>query len=103
MIEVVEKVEGEVVNKTYGEIVEEIRRKLEKFRIGSYPVYSSFRDNDLVVLIPRKDYEILMNHTVDIFTNDLAMDKIFGVKIEVADVNKIYVAYDEPEGSVYHE
>lgn len=91
------KVEVEVVDKSYGEIMEEVRRKLEKFRTRDYPVCSSFQNEDLVVLMPRKDYETLMNHTFDIFTKSLKQNKIFGVKISQCNVDKIYVAYDEPE------
>lgn len=102
MIEVVEKVEGEVVEKTYEAIVEEIKRKvtnaLEFDRVGK-------RDR-LVVLIPVKEYRTLENTVLDylIYVDKSKGDlTIFGVKARPCLVDKIYVAYDEPEGSVYHE
>lgn len=102
MIEVVEKVEGEVVDKTYGEIVEEVRRKVTNAlrfdRLG--------KRDELVVLIPEKEYRTLENTVLDYL---ICVDKsegyitMFGVKVRPCQVDRIYVAYDEPEGSVYHE
>lgn len=97
----VARVEGEVVDKTYGEIVEEVRRKLEKFGVNDYPWRSNFCRENLVILIPEKEYNKVMNPAFDYF-NPVDMKKgfpnMFGVRIELAQVNKIYVAYDEPEG-----
>ena len=101
MIEVVEKVEGEVVEKSYEVIVEEIRRKLYramKFdRLG--------KRDELVILIPKKYYNTLkLSNDLYFFDNEVIDKcKIFGVKVRPCQVDGIYVAYDEPEGSVYHE
>ena len=83
--------------KSRGEIIEDIRRKLEKFHTWDYPVFSRFRNEDLLILIPEQYYLELKNDLLDIFTTEIMFDSIFGVKMKIADVNKIYVAYDEPE------
>lgn len=91
----VEKVTGEVIDKSYGEILEEIRRKLEKFNTRDYPLFSKFQSKDLIVLVPKKYYDTLIcAMKFDFFSKSLKQDKVFGVKIEVAEVSKIYVAYD---------
>ena len=102
MIEVIEKVDGEIVEKSYEAIVEEIKRKvtdaLEFDRIGK-------RDR-LVVLIPEKEYKTLENTVLDYL---ICVDKsegdltIFGIKAIPCQVDRIYVAYDGLEGGVYHE
>lgn len=83
--------------KTRGEILADIRRKLEKFRTHDYPVFSRFQDKDLLILIPEQYYLELKNDLLDIFTTEIMLDTIFGVRMKIADVNKIYVAYDESE------
>ncbi len=102
MIEVVEKVEGEVVEKSYGAIVEEIRRKVTNAlrfdRLG--------KRDELVVLIPEKEYDTLENTVLDVLIcadTSKGHTTIFGVKVRPCQVDKIYVAYDEPEGGVYNE
>lgn len=84
--------------KTRGEILADIRRKLEKFRTYEYPVFSRFQDKDLLILIPEQYYLELKSDLLDIFTTEILLDTVFGVRMKIADVNKIYVAYDEPEG-----
>lgn len=83
--------------KSRAEILTDIRRKLEKFHTQDYPVFSRFRKEDLLILIPEQYYLELKNDSLDIFTTEIMSDTIFGVKMKIADVNKIYVAYDEPE------
>lgn len=101
MIEVVEKVDGEIVEKSYKAIVEEIKRKItnaiEFDRLGK-------RDR-LVILIPEKDYQTLkLSNDLYVFDNEVIDKcKIFGIKARPCQVDRIYVAYDEPEGGVYHE
>lgn len=93
-----ERVTGEGIKpKSRGEILADIRRKLEKFRTWDYPVFSKFQNKDLLILIPEQYYLELKNDLLDIFTTEIMLDTIFGVKMKVADVTKIYVAYDEPE------
>ena len=91
----VEKVTGEVIDKSHGEILEEIRHKLEKLNTRDYPMFSKFQNKDLIVLVPKKYYDTLIcAMEFDFFAKNLHQDKVFGVKIEVAEVSKIYVAYD---------
>lgn len=93
-----ERMTGEEVKpKSRGEILADIRRKLEKFQTWNYPVFSRFQDKDLLILIPEQYYLALKNDLLDIFTTEIMLDTIFGVRMKVADVDKIYVAYDESE------
>lgn len=91
-----EKVEGEVVDKTYGEIVEEVKRKLTNAlrydRLG--------KRDELVILMPEKDYNTVLDAPCDVLVFDIRViePKLFGVKLKSCQVDKIYVAYDPPEG-----
>lgn len=71
---------GEVVDKDYNDIMAEIHRKLERVNPREH-----------MLLIPRKYYDILVRDSI-FYTKDLRCNTIFGIKFEVAEVSKIYVA-----------
>lgn len=87
----------EIKPKTRGEILAEIRCKLEKFRTWDYPVFSPFQNKDLLILIPEQYYLELKTDLLDIFVKEIMYDTIFGVRMKVANVDKIYIAYDKED------
>lgn len=94
----IEKVEGEIVEKTYEQIIEEIHRKVTNV----LQFDSLGKRDELVVLIPEKEYKTLENKVLEYLSVYKIKDDItiFGVKVIPCQVDRIYVAYDEPEGSV---
>lgn len=90
----IEKVEGEVVDKSYKEIVEEVKRKLTNAlrydRLG--------KRDELVILMPEKDYNTVLDAPCDVFGIRVMEPNLFGVKLKSCQVDKIYVAFDPPEG-----
>lgn len=91
----IEKVEGEVVDRGYEEIVEEVKRKLQEFCHRAHVT-----SKELVVLMPRKDFNTLENTVLDVLigVEGYGLNRtICGAELNPCGVDKIYVTFREVE------